>query len=571
MIMNNETSVKIIAIVSFLCTLFNLIIIINSPSSGYELSIYYSLPSIFWFFLLGSLAGGIFIIVHYSFEKKLNLVMYGFLLMIMNNFVFLSLPALRDYYLYASSDHFAHIKMANLISLNGAFDESNIYPLIHVYIVGISEICNVNILTIGKILPALLTVLYMLWIYCLCKSSFPQTDVLLLSIASSSILFLNSMNIQLYPHNSSFLLMPLVFIFYINYDKSISYKLLFILLLLIYPFFYPLSSILIIMLLASIELIKLIASDKIALSTKKYPNLIIISFVIFFMWIGSTVYFGNQIRTVINAIYEPFDNKQIIAANQTLSNIQGIDFVELFIKMYGDSILLLFFALFAAYILAKTMKNNTSSINIIVLIFLLVFPLQITLFLGSKAQTLGRFLNLNYMYTVAPILAGFGLVYIFKKAKFRVLIVTSILTLMVCISIFGVYQSPLIFQPSWHVTKMDISGTDFFRNYRNSEIEYISMGVPDLTGFSSMSTDSQAYFDHDLYQNAGESFLKNKYLLVTERNKLANQNNVVSKYKMIKGIQWEFDVNDFNMLNNDSAVYHLYANREFDLYFIKNI
>ena len=567
-----RTTLKFVACVSFIFVILNLIFIHKTPASGYELSIYSSTPFIVWVFLIGSFCGGFYIMVSQAFDKneRSKFWVIGLLLIIINNFLVLSLHGLRDYYLYSGSDHITHLNYASQIKSTGVLDHSNFYPIVHIYVAEFSSILNVQLIDIGIYLPPIFSILYMIWIYALAKKCLHDRGGILLATASSSILFFNSLHIQTYPHSLSVLFMPIILIFYLKYE-NIRYRLLFIIIAVLYQFFYPLSSIMILMFIISAEFTKLVFRGGIKNIFNNLNKIsmgpILIMVVTFITWIASFALFGSQIRNIISATKEPMANQHIQQATQALYNIKGIEFIELFFKMYGDSLVLILLAIFAIIIIISQHKNIREELLLITVIFSISLPLQIVFFIGTKTQTLGRLLNLNYMMIAAAPLVGFALYYIAKNRRMNVLFITLIFVLLASIGIFGVYQSPWIFQPSWQVTKMDTMGVEWADIHRNTEMPFSSMGIPPSLkkpgGFI-----SPEHFNYTSHRKLSDSFIEETYLYITERSKLANNNLITSKYRMIQSIQWGFDTSDFYRLNNDSSVHNIYVNGEFDTYLI---
>ena len=105
---------RILKLVSCLCflliTVALLLIDRHSPATGYELSIYESLPPVVWVCLVGALAGGTGIIVHQAFAGQSNRSwLLGFCILLLATSIFLLLPVLRGYFLYGSADTTAHV------------------------------------------------------------------------------------------------------------------------------------------------------------------------------------------------------------------------------------------------------------------------------------------------------------------------------------------------------------------------------------------------------------------------------------------------------------------------------
>lgn len=82
-----------------------ILILVSSPATAYELSIYSAFTPITWVLLFSSVTGGIWILVHQAFnESKNNLWLTGFLILLLATLLVFSLPSIRGYYLYGGND-----------------------------------------------------------------------------------------------------------------------------------------------------------------------------------------------------------------------------------------------------------------------------------------------------------------------------------------------------------------------------------------------------------------------------------------------------------------------------------
>ena len=103
---------KVLSCICFLLIVVALLLIDRySPATGYELSIYESLPPVVWTCLIAALAGGTGIVVHQAFAgRKSKYWLLGFFILIYGISIVLLLPVFRAYHLYGAADTLAVVQ-----------------------------------------------------------------------------------------------------------------------------------------------------------------------------------------------------------------------------------------------------------------------------------------------------------------------------------------------------------------------------------------------------------------------------------------------------------------------------
>ena len=585
---NENIIVKIIAIIAFIFLTLSAIIIKSSPATGYELSIYSSVSPLVWIFLIVSVIGGTSIIVHQAFTKsKSNFWLVGFLILMFSNFIVLSLHAIRGYFLYNVGDSMGHLKLAMDIFSKGHFDKGNFYPITHILISEIAEICGILPVAVMRFIPAFFSILFMVFIYLLATITLHEKGKILLASASSTVFFFSYYHVSVYTSGISVLMSPLIFYLYFKSSEKLSlqFKLLFVLFLVLYPFFHPMSSLMFIFFLAMFELTK-------GWYTKKLNqislNPILISSITFFIWISSFWFFGSTIRSIFSSIHGSAEERSyfIIEGYKALQNIAGFDLVELFLKMYGANVIYTIISLIAIISILKKVLRHESGKNILnilqlSLFFLGSFPLSVLIVMESKMVSLGRLLGLNYMMIAAPILVGFILHELVqlkgsKRKTISIIVLVLILMSSSTISILSVYRSPWILQHNWQVTYSYAHGGNWFSDHNCPDIISNGMGYYQCSkpAYYRYGNDPERiipeHFNYTYHETLGESFAQDRYVVVTQICKLANANPILADVRMDPVIQWGFNESDFYRFeHNDSSANKLYSNGEFWVYFVK--
>ena len=581
---NENIIVKIIAIIAFIFLTLSAIIIKSSPSTGYELSIYSSVSPLVWIFLIVSGTCGISIIVQQAFTKsKSNFWLVGFSILGLGNFIILSLHALRGYLHYASCDHMAHLRMIKSLIETGHFENNNFYPILHILISQISEICSIEANVVAQYLPAFFSVLFlMLFMYLLAKSSVLEKGQVLLVSAASCILPFNSLHVQVYPHVFSVLLFPFLTYLYFkcfkNFKKNLGqFNLLFIITLILLPYIHPSGEVAFIFLLIAMELARGAHDRRYnpkGSVTKVAVNPILISFITFFMWISSFRFFGAKLASLFSPIFEPYKNPHLLTLMETTARLEWREIVEYNLKMYGDNLISIMLSLIAGIIIIKRFLKKEKDIKYLFLLFiffLICIPIECILFIGVGSETAGRMLNLLYMMTVTPVLVGFVLYELFKNKKrtFAITVVVIIIALTYGISIFSVYHSPWTFSPSWHITNMDVRGSEWFLGHRNSTYEFDAMGIDPSLMKGEIGLIPE-HFNYSQHTMLGESLSQDSYAVINKRCKLANADPMLQRARLNMLSGWGFEEKDFDKLECDPSLNKLYSSGEFDIFLVKS-
>lgn len=596
--------IKIISIICLISICLTLALIIKSQVTGYELSIYTNIPFV-WFFLIISICGGVSIIV-YSANKNGNLWMIGFFILILSNFIILSLPALRGYFLYNPQDPLTHIRITKDILMSGSIDGENFYPALHILLSNISFLSNISPIIIARYIPAFFSFLYVVYIYILSKSLFQYRMITLLVLASATTLLSGYLNVSIYPEGLGFFTLPLMFYLYFKMSKfnSIGYKTLFVILLCAYPFIHPRSSLMIIIFLIAIEIGKIIcASNNInnfILSLKKISGKpVLMSIIAFFSWLSLFSIFGTKVRSsyelFIQGIVISKDPHFISATNSI--QLEVIDIIEFFMKMTGHIIIYLLISFISILIIIKSfLRGNKEFENLVLLVIWIIIgeSLIFTFFLSSQASVFTRAINTDILISLTPIFVGFGWYNIYKKfdnnKKIVSIVIIFVITFSSSIAIFSLYRSPYIFQVNWQITYEDVKGINWLIVNKIQGLLYSGLGLP--AGLQSVvltsknynrddfikserriawSTDILDHFGYDKFESLGEQATKDYYMIITQRFKLANADIGLKRRRVVTNndlARWNFNNTDFIKLSRDDTVEQIYSNGEFDIFLV---
>lgn len=602
---NNKRVSKVIAAFCFISLTFAVIIATNAPASGYELSIYSSTPLSVWVFLFICVIGGIGLIVYNIYMSKEN----DHLLFIIGplglaHLTVLLLPALRGYFLYASTDSLVHIGKELSISSTGHIDSNNFYPALHILITQLSQISGIPSTTVGRYLPALISTGFtIIWMYLLGKACLPERGHVLLAFILASGFLLNSQHSMLYPQMFPFLFV--LSVLYLRLNKSLNRlpaaKIPLIISLLLIPFSHPEPSVMIIFFLVALEISTALFRwlTKESNHARLSLNLPLISLITFFTWIVSFVIFGQTIYFLFFSLTNPQGMTQIQKLEGLLSQTSTVSTIGLAVKMYGDSLFSLLFAILGTiFVVTRIISSKKITENLVALtaIWVIAAPLELMFFLGFGRITIGRLANLTFSIALSPLLAGYALHEIFKRTKKTIAVSfsTIILTIVWLIGLTGVYHSPWILQPSWQTTRMDVSGIKWFFENKETNILYTAVDSPfglpyaiphilyDHAWLRSKEDFIDSFYDevrlqkyagperfkYDINETLGDYLGAERYLMMTRRFQLLTEDPFLRTEGLMQSplLFSDFRQSDLMKLNQDPSLTKLYSNGELDVW-----
>jgi len=200
------------------------------------------------------------------------------------------------------------------------------------------------------------------------------------------------------PNGWSLLYLPVVLFFNFKSLKrnySMKYKILFLITLILYPFFHPLSTVVLILMLVVIALIEFLISifenKKILLVTSPFPlTPILLETTIFLPWILSFQKFNINIKMMYYSIIAGSSPNMIASMSSTVGKLSltKLEFLELFVKLMDQHFIFLTFIILSFVLLLKYPNYRKNNKN-------LMISLSIALFIGL--------MYVFYLFNILPI------------------------------------------------------------------------------------------------------------------------------------------------------------------------
>ena len=353
---------KCILIFLFLFLTLSLIVTWNAPSRGFESSIYDSTPVVLWIALISSVIGGITIVIRTLSDSGLrssNLWKFGLLLIFLCYAICLGLFIIRGYFLWGmSGDPASHFGWTNEILRNGYIPSTLFYPITHVFLSEISLITTLNLVFLFKIIPLLFSLLVVFFIYIFVRGvSSNQFEPLIAGIIGCTLSF-DYFYLNITPNYLANLMLPLALFLMFRYLDStrFSWRILFCIMLILYPLFHPVPSVFLGLCLVTLWIPFTLhdiwdvfqKKDLGLLKLHKIHVKLVIPFIILFVWWNFWLSLYSSWRWTIlevyNRIFAEGGSSYLTALVNQVSYAQafGYNVVEIFLRQYGNPLILSF-------------------------------------------------------------------------------------------------------------------------------------------------------------------------------------------------------------------------------------
>lgn len=605
---NSHNKEKNIIKLIFIVSLISLILVADSaylsPQQGYEISFYSSTPSLVFALIAVAIVGGVSILVQQVVSgnyRSSRIWIGGFLLLVLTRMVTLYLPYIRGYFTWMG-DNATHLGLVGEIVAKGYVDPKNFYPITHIFLTQVTLITALPVEFVVNHSTTILSVFYVLTVYLIAKAVFDDERPVILTVAAVGAVIFSGYELYLMPNGWSCLLLPLaVYLIIRSMDsrQNPAFKILALIAIVLYPFFHPFSTLLLILLLVLFIVTTFTFTSTIVRrvltpishsigpeSFLRFNNmpvfLVGIGITIWTLWIVSFRRFDSNIRNFADAILtsETFDAVGAMAEQADKMNFELMDILVLLVKDYGDE--LIFFATFLAggliFLRRRRYFSNAESIfliSILPLTFGLFYLVYLTgLIPGLDFISAQRVLP--YTVLVAPIFSGIFFCYALSKKR-SILTGFCILLLVITpiLALFAVVPSPYLHRATPDITEMDLAGMEWSFQYKDLDLPYGYIMSPPFRFadiiLGRVERDKRSDIDHVMKipdhfaygQNRylGESYTNNSFAVITKFDTVLYE----TAYERVGRFRNE----DFVRLQGDPTVNRIYSNDESTAYVIQ--
>lgn len=570
----------------------------NSPTTGYESSIYYATPMAVWICLFLAIAFSIIATLGslYLIKEHNKLWISGLLLITLISIFVSALYLIRSYaILDASGDTGTHLGLVKDIMATGHFPYVTLqYPAMHALLVQLSLTLGVNPIVIINLITPFWGLLYVAFIYLLAKSLLPSTKATVLITLITACTFFGV--VFLVPSNLADLMFPMaLFVLFKSFEeKAWAWRILLLLILFFFPLLHQITSVAIAVVLATALVSYIfIAKHKHSAKQTSIVAALALSFLVIWLslWQLPTIQntmpsiipaSGADITTSTSGIPTNTSHLNRLIAEINFVSSYGYSVAEQFFKQYGA--LLVFLALTMAilpYLLRARLKHwkTISLYGALIIIGLIMIAFFFT------AIRFGPYRFVTYLLILGAIFSGFAaslsLKWTIGKGKLASTIALGLITLLLLgvatNSVLIKYPSPYILSPSLQNTQAELRGAEWFIDNKNMSMQtsgwtfvlrrYINyfQGAQATYGQYSSAADHTnrlpRHFGYTKYDMIGQNFNNTTYIVLTELNK---------RYyvDVLPKMATDFLLpSDFDRIDTDPSANLIYTNGGLDIWY----
>ena len=592
----NSRIYKLVCAICLLLSTSALVMIASTPASGYEVSIYTSnLSPLVWVLLITSMGGSIFLLVSQALDKESqanNWWLVPLFTLMFSSLIVLLLPVLKGYVMYNREDGLQHLGYIKDIISNGHIADYNFYPPFHVFSTIVSITTGLSADKLILYMLPLFSLSYMFFIYFLGKGVFRRKGQIILAATLGAI--------PLLPHYGSLsssspqaLMFPLILALFVRtlWQKSFGYKLLFILMLILIPYWHPLAAMVLVITLLLAYIIQAVANRRLRIQQAIPFNFLFILAVVFFLWYADFFIFNQAVDWAVNLFTWDTGISPLPKIMTELGKVKvyGFEIVNLAFKMYGGEIISVTLAIIGLAVIAKgftfskyrEVRESILLSGLFVVFGFIYFSYYTGLAFGLS-EVYSRFVFYLSVVSIIPAsIALYELNHKYGYLKLVSLVAVCLILIAATLSVFNRYPSPYRYQPNSQVTRMEIMGTKWILSNRDvsTKITYIATslfrycsGIYGVDFVRQNSIDPgfpyrwpipiPDHFNYQNYRTLGESFGESGYMMISEYDRLLYQ------------YAWEkvgrFNQEDFDKLEHDPTADKLYSNGEFDVWYVQH-
>lgn len=573
------------------CLLAAIAVVLRTPEPArYEISIYAGYPGYFWLLLLGAMVLGAVTIVDSARIPDDRWWVFGTLLLVMTNALFLLLPPIRGYVIYGQADPMSHIGYVRDIMSSGGVG-NNIYPPMHLLVMAVSEATGADLFTVGLFVPLAFAGLYFGGMYYVLLYLFDSRRQVLFGLPFVLLPILGDAHISLRPYDLSLLFLPVVFYLFFKSQRSPtpSTRIAFVVALVTLLLYHPLTALFLVVMFSLYFLARIVPGVDDRYSTP--TNFISLSAVVFLAWYSNFTGIITRFNTAYYALFgtdsgdAPVDSYAETAeeASPPLIDIvreaivhYGVDFV---VFLLGFLFLAAGVILFIRQVYTPTSYTTMLGATLVIfsfggLSFLLVDlivppsrPFQIAKISAIVlAGQLFYLLSTHADWKSVRLDSGTGGKLLFVAA-FAVLVTLSLLTF---------YPSPYGTSDNPQVTEMELSGSAWITEHGDTENElrglelshrrfhHAQNGVAAPPPFPRGSIPER--FNYTERPLLGMSYENDAYLTITRRGR-----NLYPELFPDYRENWRYTPGDFARLEGDRTVDRIYDNGDYNQYRIHGV
>lgn len=550
----------------------------NYTTEGYELSIYDSLP--FIFFICISIPLIIYIILFFFHEEHLSslyIFMIEFELLVLT-----LLPVIKNYAFYPMGDLLGHYGRTYDLILSGNLSGS-VYPIEHILLAIMYHITSVPLKFLIVGLKPIFLLSYFLSLFMLSRYIFQDSRKSIFIAVMGTFFYSNFLPA---PSVISCLMIIWAFYFFFLSGNKPEFKSILILFSILYPFFHPLVCIVLIISLLGIDFYTNLYFFKYNIKHFTFSLVSIIMLAILLLWLWDNFsLWNNQVGNLIRWILH--DSSGGVGRYHDISNIfskYNINPIRIILPHYLISILFSFITFVFVFKLHKNLllnqeklKNDHENRILFFISSYVIFLCIFCIFSLVSPTVAGPERMFSYMSIIFPIYFGKFIFELDLKENVRKYFSAIFVAFIIFYSIFSMYPCEFLKLPNLQVTQDEIKGMAWLSEYKNENfnilynherpyrIADLILGIEDsricgLDNYPDHYPPNHFGYDLNTSVRAGDFYSEPKYYI----HEIYDEILFFTLYKSSN----IFTKKDFIIFDNDYTVSQLYENNEFKIYMI---
>lgn len=618
-----KNAIRLPQIGVFLCfTLLVLAVIIlkNTPTTGYEASIYTHTPALVWAILIFTLVCGGGIVIHQVYTGKENssyLWLFGLLIIIVSCGILFSVPGLREYALYGRGDALSHLGRLQYLADDWVL-EKNYYPGFYLVNALLVRVLNIDPTLLFAYLPALSAVLFLPFLYLFARAVLPKKGQAILATFAGTFVLTSSSVVSLTPSMQANMLMPLIFFLSVIClaREPARFRTWFGFLLIMtlpwLPILHPLPAFITLLFMLTlwlpVGLYNLIWGRRknrlVPQSYKVFKPVTVMMLILFVSWMYFSGGLTSSESRVASAVADLGVSQVTTQSNTPVVQVKTTGWKELdglllelaiakhygygiwdqFFKRFGELLLFIIVMMACVPLLIKKLPSNKELGKLFSLYGLPLVCLPLILILLWIDSPFGFARVFFYVAVIGAVFAGYALdeLFCWIRGSRRILYLLPLIALIALLSangVFKTYYSRYTLTPSSQVTRSEIEGMAWFFENKDSQISIIS-GCTAVWRYADLLLSPEEkrqrpdipgpgdypgipyHFNYDTQDMLGKSFFQDTYMLISEFDRIT----YVETYPEMA--EFRFYPADFEKLENDPSIKRLYSKNGFEVWYI---
>ena len=581
-----------LALVAVLLVLVAVAVVNVVPSPDrYEISLYDAYPTYFWALVVGATFTGALTVIWSAGIPGDRSWIYGLAVMLLSNALLVTMPLVRGYEMFGRSDALTHIGFTRDIAASGGI-ESNIYPPTHLLLMALSEATGVDLMGIAVVVPVVFSGIYFGAMGYLLVFLFDERERVLFGLPFAMLPVLRMGHVGVRPYDLSLMLVPLVLYTFVRGQRHPSppIRVTFLVALVALLLYHPLTALFVIGIFSTHVAGRYLLRP---LATPTAPtNLLSLSVVAFAGWYhrfsGIVVRFEG-ISEVLLGTEEGQPPAESYQQTAEEASPALIDVLRVLTFRFGvEGVLFgLGFAFLGLWLLLVFLDRTSVDL------YTVTFGSAFVLF--SVGGLVFLFADLivgpNRPFQIAKIgaivLSGQLFYLLWRRvdwnparpevrAGVRSSLVIGLLV-VILLSTFSVYDSPLASEKNHQVTEMEVEGVEWLTQHRDEETtELTEFGMSYRRFYEArygtdgpkpfLASTPPPNFNYTVYRYVGQSYTNDTYLTLTRYGRVVYP-SVFPKYPS----KWRYTPRDFARLDRDHTTARIYDNGDYNQYLIDAI